>query len=223
LAQSANEIKSGRREFTTQMQLPGAVQSAPAGQAAGGNAPMTRTACINAANPIPDEGQCKVDRVDRGGSFVTWAMTCNSPRGEIQSAGSARYAGTKIEGTETAGPGAQRSADRYSRPYLRPLSRPLRRQIAYSAGTKASAEPHLVWAVSKKQSPRATARQKKSRHRLCPLADDVRVGTGKWQLRAPKSLHRQLAERAKREGVSLNTLAVTLLAEGLGERTAQER
>jgi hypothetical protein len=30
-------------------------------------------------------------------------------------------------------------------------------------------------------------------------------------------------ERAKREGVNLNTLAVTLLSEGLGERTAQER
>jgi len=29
-----------------------------------------------------------------------------------------------------------------------------------------------------------------------------------------------LAERAKREGVSLNTLPVTLLAEGLGERQA---
>jgi hypothetical protein len=50
------------------MQLPGAVQSAPAGQAAGGNAPMTRTACINAANPIPEEAQCKVDQVDRRGS-----------------------------------------------------------------------------------------------------------------------------------------------------------
>jgi antitoxin HicB len=45
--------------------------------------------------------------------------------------------------------------------------------------------------------------------------------SGKWQLRAPKSLHRRLAERAKREGVSLNTLAVTLLAEGLGGRPAQ--
>jgi antitoxin HicB len=44
--------------------------------------------------------------------------------------------------------------------------------------------------------------------------------SGKWQLRAPKSLHRRLAERARREGVSLNTLAVTLLAEGLGERRA---
>jgi antitoxin HicB len=42
--------------------------------------------------------------------------------------------------------------------------------------------------------------------------------SGKWQLRAPKSLHRRFAERAKRDGLSLNTLAVALLAEGLGER-----
>ncbi len=46
--------------------------------------------------------------------------------------------------------------------------------------------------------------------------------SGKWQLRTPKSLHRHLAERARREGVSLNTLVVTLLAQGLGERTARE-
>ena len=37
-------------------------------------------------------------------------------------------------------------------------------------------------------------------------------------MRVPKSLHRRLAERTKAEGVSLNTLAVTLLAEGLGRR-----
>src|SRR5438445_6872308 len=95
-AQAADEIKSGKWEFTTQMQLPGAVQSAPSGQAAGGNAPMTRIACIDAANPIPAEAQCKVDQVDRRGSLVTWAMTCNSPRGEIHSAGSARYAGNTM-------------------------------------------------------------------------------------------------------------------------------
>ncbi len=42
--------------------------------------------------------------------------------------------------------------------------------------------------------------------------------SGTWRLRAPKSLHRRLAERAKTEGVSLNTLAVSLLSEGLGAR-----
>jgi antitoxin HicB len=53
-----------------------------------------------------------------------------------------------------------------------------------------------------------------------PSIEPAESYSGKWQLRAPKSLHRQAAERAKREGVSLNTLAVTLLAEGLGERSA---
>ena len=101
-AQAADEIKSGKWEFTTQMQLPGAVQSSPAGRAAGGNAPLTLTACINAVNPIPAAAQCKVNQVNRRGSLVTWAMTCNSPRGEIQSAGSARYAGNTMEGTVTA-------------------------------------------------------------------------------------------------------------------------
>jgi antitoxin HicB len=42
--------------------------------------------------------------------------------------------------------------------------------------------------------------------------------SGRWNMRVPKSLHRRLAERAKAEGVSLNTLAITLLAEGLGRR-----
>ena len=101
-AQAADEVKPGKWEFTTQMQLPGAVRSVPAGPAAGGNAPMTRTACVDAANPIPAEAQCKVDQVDRRGSIVTWAMTCTSPRGEIHSAGSARYTGNTMEGTVTA-------------------------------------------------------------------------------------------------------------------------
>ena len=42
--------------------------------------------------------------------------------------------------------------------------------------------------------------------------------SGNWRMRVPKSLHRRLAERAKAEGVSLNTLAVALLAEGVGVR-----
>jgi hypothetical protein len=46
-----------------------------------------------------------------------------------------------------------------------------------------------------------------------PSVEPAEGYTGKWQLRAPKSLHRRLAERAKREGVSLNTLAISLLAE----------
>jgi antitoxin HicB len=40
--------------------------------------------------------------------------------------------------------------------------------------------------------------------------------SGRFVLRLPRSLHRQLAERADAEGVSLNTLCLTLLAGGLG-------
>ncbi len=110
-SRAADEIKAGKWQFTTQMQLPGAAQSPPGVQAsAGGNAPMTRTACIDAANPIPAEAQCTLDRVDRRGGAVTWAMTCNTPRGPILSAGSGRYAGDTMEASLTArvpGPNSQ--------------------------------------------------------------------------------------------------------------------
>jgi antitoxin HicB len=39
--------------------------------------------------------------------------------------------------------------------------------------------------------------------------------SGKFIVRTPKSLHRDLVARAEREGVSLNQLATTLLAKGL--------
>jgi len=40
--------------------------------------------------------------------------------------------------------------------------------------------------------------------------------SGQWRLRLPKSLHAELAYRAKFEGVSLNTLVATLLAQAMG-------
>lgn len=45
---------------------------------------------------------------------------------------------------------------------------------------------------------------------------------GQWRQRVPKSLHAALARRAAREGVSLNTLVTTMLAEGLGRRTGAD-
>jgi antitoxin HicB len=46
--------------------------------------------------------------------------------------------------------------------------------------------------------------------------------SGQWRQRVPKSLHASLARRAVQEGVSLNTLVATLLAEGLGRRAGAE-
>jgi antitoxin HicB len=42
--------------------------------------------------------------------------------------------------------------------------------------------------------------------------------SGQWRIRLPKSLHAALALRAKQEGVSLNTLAATLLAQCMGQK-----
>ncbi len=56
-----------------------------------------------------------------------------------------------------------------------------------------------------------------------PLPGEVQSTqpSGKFALRLPKTLHARLAQRADLDGVSLNTLIVTLLAEGLGTATSQ--
>lgn len=51
-----------------------------------------------------------------------------------------------------------------------------------------------------------------------PAPNSGGVASGKFVARVPKSIHAQLAMRARAEGVSLNTLVLTLLAEGLGRR-----
>lgn len=48
-----------------------------------------------------------------------------------------------------------------------------------------------------------------------PLPREVKEPSGKFVARVPKSMHRQLNERAETEGVSLNTLVITYCATGL--------
>jgi len=45
--------------------------------------------------------------------------------------------------------------------------------------------------------------------------------SGKFIQRVPRSLHARLAARARQEGVSMNALVTTFLAESLGAREAQ--
>lgn len=45
-----------------------------------------------------------------------------------------------------------------------------------------------------------------------PEPDDTDKYSGQFKLRLPKSLHRQLAEHSKREGVSMNQYCVYLLS-----------
>lgn len=51
--------------------------------------------------------------------------------------------------------------------------------------------------------------------------EPIPEASGRFITRLPKSVHAKLAERAKVEGVSLNTLVLALLAEGLGRKSAR--
>lgn len=49
-----------------------------------------------------------------------------------------------------------------------------------------------------------------------PSPNSGGVASGKFVARVPKTVHAQLAVRAKAEGVSLNSLVLTFIAQGLG-------
>jgi antitoxin HicB len=60
-----------------------------------------------------------------------------------------------------------------------------------------------------------------SMSRPVPAPNSGGVASGKFVSRVPKSIHAQLASRAKAEGVSLNALVLAFIAEGLGRREHQ--
>ncbi|MDO9585719.1 MAG: type II toxin-antitoxin system HicB family antitoxin [Syntrophales bacterium] len=47
--------------------------------------------------------------------------------------------------------------------------------------------------------------------------------SGKFVQRVPKTIHAKLAVQAKQEGVSINTLVLTFVAEGLGRKETKRR
>lgn len=50
-----------------------------------------------------------------------------------------------------------------------------------------------------------------------PPLDDAQF-SGKFLVRVPRTIHRELSQRAEREGVSLNQYVLSALAKALGER-----
>jgi antitoxin HicB len=51
-----------------------------------------------------------------------------------------------------------------------------------------------------------------------PAPNSGGVASGKFVARVPKTVHARLAARAKAEGVSLNTLVLAFISEGLGRK-----
>lgn len=56
-----------------------------------------------------------------------------------------------------------------------------------------------------------------------PAPGAFAAASGQWRQRVPNTLHARLVERARREGVSLNTLVTAMIAEGLGNRQRRRR
>lgn len=53
-----------------------------------------------------------------------------------------------------------------------------------------------------------------------PAPNSGGVASGKFIARVPKTIHAQLATRARVEGVSLNALVLSFIAQGLGRKDA---
>ena len=64
----------------------------------------------------------------------------------------------------------------------------------------------------------ATIDALKARALPVPAPNSGGVASGKFIARVPKTVHARLASRAKAEGVSLNALVLTFIAEGLGRK-----
>jgi antitoxin HicB len=56
-----------------------------------------------------------------------------------------------------------------------------------------------------------------------PIPEPAHDFSGKFVLRLPKTLHQRLAARATAEGISLNQLAATYVARGVGSQEGQEQ
>jgi antitoxin HicB len=63
---------------------------------------------------------------------------------------------------------------------------------------------------------KATIAALKSKKLPVPAPNSGGVASGKFVARVPKTVHAQLATRARAEGVSLNALVLTFIAQGLG-------
>lgn len=58
----------------------------------------------------------------------------------------------------------------------------------------------------------------KAKGQPIPAPHSGGVASGKFLTRVPKTIHAQLATRAKAEGVSLNALVLAFIAQGLGRQ-----
>ena len=69
-----------------------------------------------------------------------------------------------------------------------------------------------------KDALKATVAALKAKDLAVPAPKSGGIASGKFIARVPKTIHAQLTTRAKAEGVSLNSLVLTFIAQGLGRK-----
>jgi hypothetical protein len=93
LAGSKPNIKAGKWEVTTRMEIPGMQMNMP---------PMTHTQCITENNYVPQTSQpgeeCEITQTRVSGDTVTWAMHCLGEGGEMTGTGTVTYRGDSFKG-----------------------------------------------------------------------------------------------------------------------------
>jgi hypothetical protein len=93
LAGSKPNVKPGKWEVTTRMEMPGMQMNMP---------PMTHTQCITENDYVPQTGQpgeeCKITRTRVSGDTVTWTIHCRGEGGEMNGTGTVTYRGDSFKG-----------------------------------------------------------------------------------------------------------------------------
>lgn len=77
--------------------------------------------------------------------------------------------------------------------------------------------------VNGRDALKATMAALKAKKLPVPEPNSGGVASGKFVARVPKTVHAQLATRARAEGVSLNALVLTFIAQGLGRKEGRAR
>jgi len=120
-------LKPGKWQFATEIHGPKPPQMPPGGKLPpgiqlrpDGSMNVTHSVCVSAKNPVPvgppptpqgpGQPNCKLDKMERNGGDVHWAMTCSGQQGTTHAEGEAHYRGDTMEAdmrTHTAVPNGQ--------------------------------------------------------------------------------------------------------------------
>jgi len=93
LAGSKPNVKAGKWQVTTRMEMEGVQMNMP---------PMTHIQCITEDDYVPQTSQpgeeCKITQTRVSGDTVTWTMHCRGEGGEMKGNGKVTYRGDSFEG-----------------------------------------------------------------------------------------------------------------------------